>query len=375
MAVTKRKKKSIPKRPKVGLKGAPLDQGFEYLIRYFYDEIDQKTVSSICKQYVKDNFDKADARAIFANPEYHFYGYNGRAAAIYWLRAEMEFPEKYSTYPEYLRKTYSDLIETGQKILDDAKKEKESGSKKRVLTPQELFRAKVDATVGTELDMLEDEWIMGEKTDRDLYNLFQINELKSAATAHLKPRLEIMRSEYADAYDKTCDQAVEAFSHLTRTELKRRLSIIDRMLTDLDKIKAAAKATRKPRAPKTKTADKQIKTLKFLKEDNEYKLVSISPLQVPGARRLYTFNVKTRELTELATTAANGFEIKGTTIQNFDPTISRKVRLRKPDEMLPIVMSKTVKQIDKAWSGLTTKTAETNGRINKDMILLRVEDK
>jgi hypothetical protein len=148
------------------------------------------------------------------------------------------------------------------------------------------------------------------------------------------------------------------------------------MLTDLDKIQAASKATRKKRTPKARTADKQIKNLKYLKEDKvNYKLVSVDPLSVPGAFRLYTFNVKNRELCEYTTLSANGFEIKGTTIQNFDPETSRKTRLRKPDDFLPIVLKKTVNQIDKEWKKLSTKTSEPSGRINADTILLRVENK
>ena len=147
------------------------------------------------------------------------------------------------------------------------------------------------------------------------------------------------------------------------------------MLGDLDKIKAASKATRKPRKPQVRTADKQIKQLKYLKEDNDYKLVSVDPLTVPGSYRLYTFNVKNRELCEYVTTAANGFEIKGTTIQNFDPDQSRKTRLRKPNEFLPIALKKTPNQINKEFNKLSTKVNEPSGRINGDTILLRVENK
>ena len=184
-----------------------------------------------------------------------------------------------------------------------------------------------------------------------------------------------MRDEYKAAVDKTDECVVEGYAHLTKNELKRRLQVCERMLGDLDKIQAASKATRKKRTPQVRTADKQIKQLKFLKDDNEYKLVSVDPLSVPGSYRLYTFNVKNRELCEYVTTAANGFQIKGTTIQNFEPDKSRKTRLRKPDQFLPIVLKKTPNQIDKEFKKLTTKVNEPSGRINDDTILLRVENK
>jgi hypothetical protein len=256
---------------------------------------------------------------------------------------------------------FAKLIESGQEILDSKKKDDDANSRRsKPLSPQELLRRKVNSTIGYDLDTMEEEWIEGKTTDIDLYTSFQKHELKGASVPYVKDRIEYMRSEYYEAYHKNDDQLVEAFSYLPRKELKRRLDVCESMLTDLDKIQAASKATRKKRTPKARTADKQIKSLKYLKEDNF---------------RLYTFNVKNRELTEYTTLSANGFEIKGTTIQNFDPEKSRKTRLRKPDAFLPIVLKKTINQINKEWDKLTTKTSVPTGRINDDTILLRVEHK
>ena len=370
-----KKKKTIAKRPKTGLKAIPLDRDFRYCRAFFQDEVDQKDVIKLCKDYVRKTFSKADAQAILANPEYNFSMYSGRAAAIFWENHGLQFEEPFEEYPTRVYEAYSEMIEPGQAILDSRKQDEDAKAQRKVVSPQELLRRKVDSTVGYDVDFLEDEWIEGKTTDIDLYTQFQKHELKGAAAPHLKSRIEFMRDEYYDAYNKNDDQAVEAFAHLTRKELKRRLDVCERMVLDLDKIQAASKATRKKRTPQVRTADKQIKALKFLKDNNEYKLVSVDPLSVPGSFRLYTFNVKNRELTEYVTTSANGFEIKGTSIQNFDPDKSRKTRLRKPDEFLSIVLKKTVNQISKEFDKLTTKVNEPSGRINGDTILLRAENK
>jgi len=369
------KKKSIPKRPKTGLKGVPLDKGFGHCHRYFYDEIDKNDCLKLCKEYIKKNFSKDDAAAIFANPDYHFWLYNGRAAAIFWMNHDLEFEDKWASYPKRVYQDYAELIEPGKQILAERKAKDEKAAAGPKLSPQELLRRKVNTTIGYEIDYMEDAWLDGKKEDIDLYVEFQKHELKGAAAPHLKDRIEFMRDEYKAAVDKTDECAVEGYAHLTKKELKRRLEVCERMLGDLDKIQAASKATRKKRTPQVRTADKQIKQLKFLKDDNEYKLVSVDPLSVPGSYRLYTFNVKNRELCEYVTTAANGFQIKGTTIQNFEPDKSRKTRLRKPDQFLPIVLKKTPNQIDKEFKKLTTKVNEPSGRINDDTILLRVENK
>ena len=147
------------------------------------------------------------------------------------------------------------------------------------------------------------------------------------------------------------------------------------MLIDLDKVRSAKKAQTKLRKPKVRTADKQVAKVKYCKDSKDFKLVSMAPVQVIGGMRLYVFNVKYKVITEYVCASATGFEIRGTTITNFDKDVSRSNSLRKPDIFLPIVQNKTPKQIGVEWNSLTTKTRVPNGRINGDTVLLRVFDK
>jgi len=86
---------------------------------------------------------------------------------------------------------------------------------------------------------------------------------------------------------------------------------------------------------------------------------------------LFVYNIKQRKLTEYKTDSANGFEISGTSIKNFDDS-SRTATLRKPEDVLPLILSKTENQIEKLWDGITTKINKPTGRINSDCILMRV---
>ena len=259
-----------------------------------------------------------------------------------------------------------------------AKKAKEQKAKDNVivLTPQQRLAKKVNQTVLTELDEVEDKWIEGDYgATIDLYNRFKAHGLSGNAVDMVRKQVEGWHLDYSDAYHKRCDQAVEGYSHMTRPQLRKVMKTCEQWLMDLEKIKATAKATRKPRAPKVRTADKQVAKLNFLKEDKTYKLESINPTMIPGAMRLYTFNVKSKDFTELVSDSPNGFEVSGSTIKKVDIEASRKIKLRKPDEFLPTALSSTVKQVDVAWKKLTTKTGTPNGRINKDTILLKVSAK
>lgn len=368
------RKKTVVRRPKTGIAAIPTST-FQHCKWYCHYDLDKKDILTIVKGYIKKNFTKDEAMAINAQPDYVLSMYTHYAAAIAWEESGQEFEEKFASYKDGTKKYFQSLIETGKALLAQKKAKDAAANAVVKLTPQQLVFNKVQATVMTDLDDLEDQWILGEKTEFDMYNCFKRHDLKAVATPYVRKRLEGWLLDYEDAYHKRCDQAVEGYSHIARSELKRRISVVNAMLSDLDKFKAAVKATRAPRVPKARAADKQIASLKYLKESVEFKLRSINPIQIPGSMRLYTFNEKNKMLTEYVTTATSGFEIKGTTLQNVDYEQSRTVKLRKPNDIIPLILSKTVKQIDNEWAKLTTKTSVPNGRIGIETILLRILDR
>lgn len=362
------------KRVRFGLTSIKMNHSnYERFKFDFKQEATPDLVSKLVKDFVTTRFDRDEQKYILANPEYHFSMFTDFGAAIHWSNFEKEFPNQYAGYPERIKQYFFELIECGKSILDSRKNI--SGGTTSRQSPMVLLKAKVNDTVMKDIDDLETQWMNSEDTTLDLYALFQSHDLKGPAVNQVKTRIEAMKTEYDDAFYSRCEQAVEAYEHLTMPQMKFRIKAIVSMLEDLERIKSATKAVRKTRAKKPVSTDRQVKLLKFKQTDSEYKLASIDPKLMPGAMRLLTFNTKTRVFTEYVTTSVKGFEIKGTTIQNFDPDLSRSTRLRKPDEFLTIALKKTVNQINKEYALLTTKSSSPNGRINVDTILLRVFDK
>ena len=366
------RKKKIIRRARSGLAAVQVDKGFDHVLYAFHYEMDKKTLASICKDYVKKTYSKPDAAAILANPEYHWTAYTYIPATIWYVDNGGTFTEKQQCYHDGLDDRIRSLIEPGKEIIARKKEQQKKKDNVIVLTPQERLRIKINKTIMTDLDDLEDAWIAGEKPELDIYQRFQYHGLSNQAIEPVRKLLEGWLLDYSDAYHKRCEQAVEGYSHLKRPEIKRRMKHCEAMLADLDKIKSAAKARRKTRAPKVRTADKQVAKMQYLKEDKNYKLVSVAATSIPGGERLYTFNVKNKVLTEYVTSSRLGFEVSGSTLKNVDLEISRQVTLRKPDDFLPTVHNKSTSQIDKAWKTLTTKTRTPAPRINKDTILVRV---
>jgi len=357
-------------RAKTGLRGVPTTS-FRNMKYYFHTDLDKKQVSDVIKSYVKSNFPKRDVDMILANPEYQFTMFSHLAAAAYWITLKLPIDEEIVEFQEGLTRHLLELKEKGKDILSTRKQQEKAAKNVIIFQPRDKILQKLDFTVFEDLYKLEDDWHAGVQSSYDMFTAFKIHGLPTSAISHVLPVVKRHYDEYAEVYAKEDKQLVEAYSHLSRKVVKHRMDQYKKMLDDLDRLKATVKATRLPRAKKPKALDKQVAKVQYKKEDNEFKLVSINPVKIVGAFRLYVFNTKYKSLTELVTEDVNGFEISGTSIKNFSVELSRSVKLRKPDEFLKVVMNKTPKQIDAEWSKLTTKTGAANGRLNADTILLK----
>jgi hypothetical protein len=144
-------------------------------------------------------------------------------------------------------------------------------------------------------------------------------------------------------------------------------------MSDLDNMRTSLKANRKVKisVTKRKGADKQVEKLKYQKENRDYKLTSINPMRIPGSMNMYAFNTKTRQLTIFVSNHPDGLNVTGSTIKGFDKDLSMVLKLRKPNDVLPVVLKKTPKQIEKFIATVKATKKTPSGRINHDTIILR----
>jgi len=372
----KTKKKVLRARARTGLAGVPIDKGFDAVKDYFHLQVDKKDCISQVKTWVKKNFPQP-SKYILANSEYHFT-MTHHAATAFWYNNDLHKTVESDKAPDFLSHLFdrmTPLIEKGKIIYKEKQAERKAKSNIITISPQEKLVNKINNTIMQELLELEDKWIDGDEATINIYDRFKYHGLTNTAISHVKPMIEGWLLDYEDAYHKRCDQAVEGYSHLKRSTLNQRIKICTAMLEDLERIRSATKASRNVKIKRPKSVDKQVAKVQYKKEDNDFKIVSINPIQIPTKTRLYAFNTKNKMVIEYVTESPNGFEISGSTIKNISTGLSRTVCLRKPLDFLPIVLQKTPKQINDAWETLKTKTKVPNGRINKDTILLRVLDK
>lgn len=149
--------------------------------------------------------------------------------------------------------------------------------------------------------------------------------------------------------------------------------VYDDMIADLNRIRKNKVKIRAPRKHKLIKPEKVIGALKYLKKSDEFKVESINPEALIGAKGLWIFNTQYRSVTHYVADGPNGFTVKGTTIKGFDPGGSTNKALRKPLEVLPLILDQTARQARKVINALSTKAYTPNGRINKHMVLLKID--
>jgi hypothetical protein len=234
-------------------------------------------------------------------------------------------------------------------------------------------REKVQSLI-TDLEALIDSWTV--KTTgkiREFDITAALNEINVEKEYHrpIQEWIKNYHDEYWQAYDKSDDQLVEGFSYLSKSALKNRIKALQGMFRQVNSWAKPTKA-RKPRKKRVQSADRQVKALSYAAEDKDFKLSSINPVTIPGSQHLYVFNARYKALSVYHSASPEGFAIKGSSMKNYDEALSYTITLRKPEEILTAVNTKTPKQIEKIIEKLTTKKKKANGRINGHCILHRV---
>jgi len=354
---------------------------------YNYYSTAKDTKPAVLEWMTNNGYTKEDISAVKAAPDYS----PGMTAGTLCTCMNKGMPTFHPGINDYLKSLRGDALPQiacdifvkeaiatsifeGKKLKHRDAVETIIAEKPTGISPMDRLKSKCTRTMIMDLDVLMDEWCDSGNEVRviPVYKTMQQYELPAAACTFVEDYLKKLLNEMTDAHTGASEYLAEAYGFYTKKQLLMRIDALSAMIDDLTMFKTSVKAAKAPREKKPTAATKQIAKLQYLKHSEEFKITSINPIRVVGAYRLLAFNVKTRVLFDYVCTVTTGFTIKGTTIQNFDEVASRCIRLRKPDEFIPIAVGSTEKQLEKAWTQLTTKIAKPNGRINGDIVLLRI---
>ena len=393
--------------------GAKIHAHRRFVHSWYYENFKPAELYSFVAEWmIKEEYSKEDVKAVKAAPNsalsitaaivarMDMMGAPrlAKPEADHWLSLPGTMGELKCSI-DFLKESVAKYIEAGKDKV--AEKEEEEKEKVNVYVPSIQERIRDQAIEQSEdIDIWLEGWIEDPNSfDPKGFNFKRHFGSKGVTQAHARKLKSFYEDTLADYDDldrmptkgqlakmsehdaDMWEQLKEGYAHVKKADIKKLRTAISELMVALDFIIDQAKATRKPRKAKPRSADKVISKLKFLKIDEKYKLASINPIDVVGANELWVFNVKTRKLGKYIASSIDpkglgregtGLSVKGTTIIGFDEKLSVQKTLRKPDEQLKEFKGAGKVALRKFLEDINTTDTKLNGRSNLDTVLLKV---
>lgn len=249
----------------------------------------------------------------------------------------------------------------------------EPKAKAYVPTIQDRLNEKTADIIG-ELEGHYDEMLKNPKYTFKAYDFLVANNVPQSQLTKYEAVYQTRFDELKAAFEKVDEQLTEGYSHYKVADYKRIMGFIDQLLSDVRQYRGVKKATKKVAVKRAVSKEKVVAKLKYAKDDKVLKLVSINPADIIGAKELWVYNTKTRKLGRYVADELTGpLNVKGTSIIGFDEAKSITKTLRKPEEKLKEFAKATKVDLRKFMDTIKATDTKLNGRINSDIVLLRVQ--
>ena len=235
---------------------------------------------------------------------------------------------------------------------------------------QDYMQDKIAEVIG-ELEGQVDSFLKEDK-EFDLYNYLQANSIPKPYCKDIDTWARKRGTEFTEVYKTTDKDIKEGYSNISRRQQANLVKLFGSFIVDLEKYTQFKKANRKPRVTKTKPLAVQVSRIKFKKEDTELGIKSVNPSEMVGASQVWVYNVKYKRLAAYRSDSVQGIQVKGSTLQNYDPDMSECRSIRRPEVILKILLDASKVKLRKLLSDLTTKGYDVTGRINDESIIVRV---
>lgn len=262
------------------------------------------------------------------------------------------------------------LIAAAESIRD-SKKNSSSNNKEKAEVPvvsvQDRIKAQAQRVI-SDLEVALDKREFKTNVKELLINA----GVKGPQAKHVREWVDARIKEFTSVQKTKDDQLKEGYSNYSKAQLKAILKWLETVNESIDQIVVLAKAGRKPRAKKVKSAAQVVGKMQYMKADAALKVNSVDPTQIVGALQLWVFNTKTRKLGVFNASDAQGLTVKGTTVKNYDESKSFAKTIRKPEVKIPELMGAGKVALRHFMDEIKAKESTLKGRINGDVLLLRV---
>jgi hypothetical protein len=280
----------------------------------------------------------------------------------------------------WLRAEIVKVLAEGKDDIDpDIVAAEKEAMKAEVYTPSIQERVKEAAVRMTEEieDAIESFQTDPENFDPKAFKILNLLKGKGVKAAHARIIKNFYTSNLEEllelASGKADEQLREGYSHRSKKQIKALIAFYQEVHAACDMLTQEAKVNRAPRAKKPTDKAKVVAKLKYKKQDEPLKIVSINPIDIIGAKELWVFNTKSRKIGRYVASEYAELSVKGTTIIGFDETKSVMKTVRKPEDKIKEFKAAGKVQLRKFLDEINATEARMNGRVNEEIVLLKVQ--
>ena len=286
-------------------------------------------------------------------------GFNGNKSAADWLKGEI-----------------AKAVEQGRWDIEEVEVVKAAKAVAPIMNIQDRIREQA-VQMSDEIDAAIDSWIMDPEAfnpkDIKVVSLLRGKGAKAAQVRYIKGFFANGLAELQELTSGNADEQLkEGYKFASRKNVKKLVEFYESIAQACEQIAAEAKVMKKPRAAKVKPAEELVKRVKFKLTDDKLGITSVPAAGLIGAQGAIVYNTKTRKLGMYVAKTSAGMSVKGTSIVEFTEKSVQRT-LRKPAEQLKEFKEQNTQRRVETWFS-KIKTTETmlNGRLNEDVIILKV---
>lgn len=278
---------------------------------------------------------------------------------------------------EWLKTAIKRTINDGRNDLADAEELAEAKTTAApVASIQERVRDAAFRMTEEIEDAIEAFYTDPDQFDPKMFKVLNLLKGKDAKAAHARIIRDFYNRnlvELEEVPSTTDEDLKDAYSFLNKVQLKKITAFYQEIVSACGMLMQEAKINKTPRAKKPTDKAKVVAKLKYAKSNEQMKLVSITPADIIGAQELWVYNTKSRKLGKYVAAEFAELSVKGTSIVNYNQALSVQKTLRKPLEQLNEFKAAGKVQLRKFLDDIKAVDIKLNGRINEEVILLKVQ--
>ena len=330
---------------------------------YFYGKKDAR---DMIVNYLESQDRKADVRTLKSIPDSAI-----RLTTAWLCRMKMVGLELNETEQIKLDNLLKEILTSKQTVEVDVEPVSDTPAKPNI---QDRLREKV-GECAAELDGMFDEFmIAGAKMSADYKPIMVIRGMNVAPQmiSEIANRWKHRLAEFEEAVVGKDALLVEAYSHLTRIQLRNCVKFCEAVINDCGAYVQIKKVERKPRKVRAVPPEKRAAKFKHIVDFAELKLKGLPAASLVDKAEAWLYDTKKRKLIHLvADSHTQAFTIKNNSVIGFSTVDTLQKTVRKPADVIRAIQAAGKPAARKIYKDLTTTETPWNTRGTENLIVLK----